>query len=335
MTTTRLRLLGCATPLLLAAAIAGCGDGTNTPPPTASPSAADDVSVTVVAPSTAQPLYDALIEAFRHTKDGRGTRVHATYGPSVDESLAVSRSDRVDVVSLTDEPAMRRLVDVGVVPPDWDEGPSHGVTATSTIALVVRRGNPHDIRGWKDLVRDDLHIVLPDPRTSGIGVWAILAAYGQAEARDGQRKAGNRYVTDLLRHVVDQPTTELRAIDDFTSGRGDVLLVARATAAAAIRDGARIQIVDPDPTIRVDYLSSSTIDASAQGLAFAAFLRSPQARRIARRFGYGHDLDAGKGVFTIAALGDWPRVERRLLDPGDLIPELLSEDPGARAHGVD
>lgn len=300
-------------PLLLLAlaalALPGCGgdDGAE----------AADVGSTIaaVAPSTAQPLYEDLIAAFARTEAGRGVHVRPTYGPSSTDAFRVTRSVRAEAVTFTDELAMQRVVDAGVVAPDWHETTTRGVTASSTIAFVVRPGNPLGIRTWRDLLGDDVRIVLADPKRSGLGLSALLAAFAQAEARDGRRSAGTSYVRELLAHVDKQSETDLRALDDFTAGRADVLLTDRATAEEAKRAGAELDIVDPDPTFRVDYVSAPTLDATSQGISFAEFLVSPEADRIARDHGYSAEPPGGGRVLTVDALGGWPEVQK-LLDAG-------------------
>src|SRR5690606_11976289 len=48
----------------------------------------------------------------------------------------------------------------------------------STIVFLVRAGNPKNIQSWEDLIREDVEVITPNPKTSGGARWNYLAAWG-------------------------------------------------------------------------------------------------------------------------------------------------------------
>src|SRR5699024_1836947 len=119
----------------------------------------------------------AVIDGFRNSTAGADLTVTGSYGPSAEQSRKVARGMPSDVVSFSARPDMQRLVDAGAVDSTWDAGAGAGVPFGSVVALVVRPGNPLGIHGWDDLLRTDVKVVTPDPRTSGSAMWNMLAPY--------------------------------------------------------------------------------------------------------------------------------------------------------------
>jgi sulfate transport system substrate-binding protein len=153
--------------------------------------------------------------------------------------------------------------------------------ATSVVALLVRRGNPLRIRGWRDLLRPGVEVLTPSPATSGAARWNLLAAYGAASGTGADPGRGVAYLRELLReHVRVQDKGARDALQSCAAGTGDVLISYEHEAVLARRRGAALDHVVPEPTILVEL---------------------PIAVR--------------RGLFTIAALGGWARMERELLDP--------------------
>ena len=83
------------------------------------------------------------------------------------------------------EPDVTRLVDAVLVAPDWAKDAQKGMVSNSVVVLAVRKDNPKRIKGWDDLVRDDVEVITPNPFTSGGARWNVMAAYG-AQLRTGK-----------------------------------------------------------------------------------------------------------------------------------------------------
>ncbi len=71
----------------------------------------------------------------------------------------------------------------------------------STVVFVVRKGNPKAIHDWPDLIKGDVAIVTPNPRTSGNGKLSVLAAWGAVTTRGGSAAQALAYLKALFQHV--------------------------------------------------------------------------------------------------------------------------------------
>lgn len=74
----------------------------------------------------------------------------------------------------------------GLLPEDWQTRlPQKSAPCTSTIVFLVRAGNPPGIADRDGLIRHDVAVITPNPRTSGGARWNDRAAWGHAE-RNGR-----------------------------------------------------------------------------------------------------------------------------------------------------
>ncbi|HEU0316215.1 MAG TPA: substrate-binding domain-containing protein, partial [Solirubrobacteraceae bacterium] len=165
MSSKRLAVLPAA--LASIVAVAACGG-----------SSGGGKSVRLVAYSTPQAAFAALIPAFQGTAAGKGVTFSQSYGASGDQSRAVLAGLPADVVDLSLEPDVTKLVAAGLVPAAWNANPTHGFVTDSVAVFLVRKGNPKHIQTWDDLVRPGVTVLTPNPFSSGSARWNVMAAYG-------------------------------------------------------------------------------------------------------------------------------------------------------------
>ena len=80
--------------------------------------------------------------------------------------------------------------------------PHNSAPYTSTIVLLVRKGNPKGIKDWDDLVKPGVSVITPNPKTSGGARWNYLAAWGYALKKYGNDDAKARdFVARLYQNV--------------------------------------------------------------------------------------------------------------------------------------
>ena len=110
---TRSRLLFAALTLALLA-VTACGGASDS---TTGGSSTDkgSRSLSLVAYSTPQVVYDEIIPEFQKTGAGEGVGFKSSFGASGEQSRAVEAGLKADVVSFSIEPDMTRLVDAGLV----------------------------------------------------------------------------------------------------------------------------------------------------------------------------------------------------------------------------
>ncbi|HYX37331.1 MAG TPA: sulfate ABC transporter substrate-binding protein [Oligoflexus sp.] len=155
--------------------------------------------------------------------------VDQSHGGSGKQAQAVVDGLQADVVTLALAPDVDLLVENQLVSEDWQQKlPFNSAPYTSTIVFVVRSGNPKAVADWSDLVRSDVGLVTPNPRTSGGARWSYLAAWGYAlqsgEQADGEA-AAKEFVRKLYDRVVALDSGARDATISFAEkNKGDVLI---------------------------------------------------------------------------------------------------------------
>ena len=303
-------------PVLAALVAAGCGGASDTNDATAAgggPSAGKQ-TLSLVAYSTPQVAYDQVIPAFQKTSAGKGVGFKTSYGPSGDQSRAVDSGLKADVVTFSLEPDLDRLIKDGQVV----KSAANRWVTTSVVTFIVRKGNPKHIRTWDDLLKPGIQVVTPNPFTSGAAKWNLLAAYGAK---------GLPYVRTLLtQHVKVQPKSGREALQTFTEGQGDVLLSYENEAITAQKKGQDVDYVIPDQTIKIENPIAVTSKAPAAAKAFLDYALSKPAQRVFASWGYRpvdpsvlaantSKFPTPSGLFTIAKVGGWSKVNDQLFDP--------------------
>jgi sulfate/thiosulfate transport system substrate-binding protein len=304
-------LAACAAVFLLAA----CG----------SSSSSSGRHLTLVAYSTPQGVFEKLIPAFEATAEGKGVSFSQSYGPSGQQSRAVVNGLHADVVNLSLEPDVEKLVKAGLVQASWNQNATHGFVTNSVAVIIVRKGNPKHITGWSDLVKPGVQVLTPNPFTSGAARWNVMAAYG-AQIKEGKSPAqAQEYLKALFHNVVSQDSSARNALQTFLAGRGDALIDYEDEAIADEKKGAAIEYVIPSDTILIQnpiaVVGSGSSAATAQ--KFVNYLLSTPAQEIWAAKGYRPvvpGVAAGKfpvptGLFTISALGGWKTVSKQFFDP--------------------
>src|SRR5438309_2600830 len=110
-------------------------------------------SLTLVAYSTPQGVFEKLIPAFQATPAGKGSSFSQSYGPSGEQSRAVSNGLHADVVNFSLEPDVERLVKSGQVAAQWNKNATHGFVTNTVAVFVVRKGNPKHVTTGADLIK--------------------------------------------------------------------------------------------------------------------------------------------------------------------------------------
>lgn len=311
---------------VLATVLAGCGGGASDVPGGDNPDA--ETTLRVVAFAVPEPGWSSIIPAFSATPEGKGIEVSASYGASADQSRAVAEGKPADLVNLSAEPDITRLVKAGKVPRDWGAGVTRGVPFGSVVTLVVREGNPDNIRDWDDLLRPGIEVVTPSPLSSGSAKWNLLAPYAAKSDGGRDQQAGLNFVSRLVGdHVRVRPGSAREATDVFLQGTGDVLLSYESEAIAVERQGKPVEHVNPLQTIRVEspvavVATTPHLDAA---VALRNFLFTPQGQQIWAQAGFrpvdpavaaefAAEYPVPQKLWTVADLGGWTTTDAALFD---------------------
>jgi sulfate transport system substrate-binding protein len=183
----------------------------------------------------------------------------------------------------------------GLVAENWAARlPYNSQPFTSTIVFVVRRGNPRAIRDWPDLVRPDVSVITPDPRTSGNGKLSVLAAWGSVIYEGGSEQRAQDFLRQLFEHVPVLGAGARDAARTFAQEKiGDVHLTWENEALRETAESAgELEIVYPPVSIRAEP-SVAWVDANvtrhgttAEAKAYLEFLYTDRAQAIIAKHGY-------------------------------------------------
>lgn len=334
---------------LTALPLAACGGG-STDVPGGLDISSGDRRLNLVAYATPKPGFDLIIPAFRATPEGRGIGFSQSYGASGDQSRKVARGLPADVVNFSVEPDVTRLVKAGVVDEDWKkQAPNGSVPFGSVAALVVRQGNPKNIRDWSDLLRPGITVVTPNPGSSGSAKWNLLAPYAAASEGGKHPQAGLNYVRDLVRdHVRVLPKSGREATTAFEQGQGDVLITYENEAIMLARHNAtaqadqRVDYLLPPQTFKIEnpvaVVNTSSDKAAAR--SFVGYLFTPPAQRLWAQAGFrpvdpqvaaetaGDFPGVIDHLWTIDDLGGWKAVDKELFGKSGDITAIYDEEAG-------
>ena len=301
----------------LALTVAGCGGGS-------SAGGGSRVELSLVAYSTPQAAYEALIKAFQKTPEGKNVTFTKSFGGSGDQSRAVEAGLKADVVAFSLEPDMTRLVKKGLVAEDWTSQGDKGNVSYSVVALATRKGNPKGIKDWDDLTGSGVEVITPNPFTSGGARWNVLAGYGATSNKGADRTAGVAYLDSLFTHVPVQDDSARKALQTFVGGKGDVMIAYENEAIYARQQKQPIDYVIPDSTILIQNPVAVTKTSAhpTEANAFLKFLFGKEGQQIFVDQGYrpiSKDTTATfptpSKLFTIEDLGGWTSVNKDFFDP--------------------
>ncbi|RYJ05510.1 MAG: extracellular solute-binding protein, partial [Actinomycetales bacterium] len=220
-----------------AAMLTGCA------PSGSSDSDDSKTQLSLVAYSVPKAADGALEKAFGQTDEGKDVSWKQSYGASGDQSRAVVGGLKADVVHFSLTPDTTRLVDEDLVAKDWDQNATKGILSTSVVSLVVRKGNPKNIKTFADLAKPGIGIVTPNPGSSGSARWNILAAYQSVIADGGSEADAQAYLKKLFANVKALPGSGRDATTAFQGGTGDVLLSYENEAIFARQSGEDVDYV--------------------------------------------------------------------------------------------
>ncbi len=246
-------------------------------------------------------LYKDFNAAFsKHWKaeTGEDVTVQQSHSGSGAQARAVIDGLEADVVTLALESDINAIVEkTGKIAKDWRTRlPNNSAPYTSTIVFLVRKGNPKGIHNWGDLVKGDVQIVTPNPKTSGGARWNYLAAWAWAnEEFGGDQDKIRAYIAELYKRAPVLDTGARGALTTFAQRQiGDVLLAweNEAYLAGAEFGADSFDIVAPPISILAEppvAVVDANVDAKGtrkQAEAYLQYLYSDEGQNIAAKHFY-------------------------------------------------
>lgn len=241
-----------------------------------------------------QELNQQFVSKYQR-ETGQKVTIKQSHGGSSRQAQAVIEGLAADVVSLALPSDIELLRRNGLIGNGWsDRLPNHSQPFTSMIVFVVRKGNPKEIKDWPDLVRPDVSVITPNPKTSGNGKLSLLAAWGSIIYRGGSEAQARDYLKRLYQNVSVLGTGARDSTITFTQDKiGDVHLTWENEAQLEIQDSSgELDIVYPPVTIRAEpsvaWVDKNVKRRKTEGYAkaYLEFLFSRSAQETIARYGY-------------------------------------------------
>ncbi len=256
---------------------------------------AKDITLLNVSYDPTRELYADFNKAFaKHwlAKTGDNVIVKQSHGGAAKQARSVIDGLEADVVTLALAYDIDEISSIGkLIPADWQKRlPHNSAPYTSTIVLLVRKGNPKGIKDWDDLAKPGVSVITPNPKTSGGARWNYLAAWGYALKKYGSEAKAQEFVTKIYSNV---PVLDSGARGSTTTfverGIGDVLISWENEAFLALKELGpdKFEIVVPSVSILAEppvTVVDKVVDkrgTRAVAQAYLEYLYSPEGQDIA------------------------------------------------------
>lgn len=204
--------------LVVAGGVIGCSNKNKT------------VELLNVSYDPTREFYTEYNESFANywkDKTGEEVIINQSHGGSGKQGRAVIEGLKADVVTLALAYDIDSVSKKGLIDSNWQSRLENNSSPyTSTIVFLVRKGNPKNINDWDDLIKDNISVITPNPKTSGGARWNYLAAYGYAlDKNNGDENKAKEFISKLYSNVEVLDSGARGATTTFVeNGLGDVLI---------------------------------------------------------------------------------------------------------------
>lgn len=311
-------------------------------------SSSGEVKLNLVSFSVTKAAHDEIIPKFVEKwqrEHNQKVVFERSYGGSLTQAdEVIAGKQEADVVHLALPLDVTRIADAGLIHKGWeDRVPRRGVVSQSVAAIVTRDGNPKKIQSWADLARDDVKVLAADPRTSGIGVWQLLALWGSVTRTGGEPAQAIDFVRKVYQKI---PTLARNAREEsdrfFRDGEGDVLVTYENEVILARKNRPEISYFIPSLNISIDN-PVSVVDKNIDkhgtrevAEAFVDFLYSDEAQKELTKLGYravnpfvardgGLQFPPVQTLFNAQDLGGWPLIQQEFLANGAIFEKIKNK----------
>ncbi len=294
-------------------------------------------------------FYAAYNELFReHWKEtgGQDIKITQSHGGSGSQARSVIEGNEADVVTLALAHDVMAIEEAGLIESGWmGEFDLDSSPYTSTIVFLVRKGNEKNIQDWDDLIKDDVEVITPNPKTSGGACWNFLAAWAYFQEQDGGDEAATRdYMKKLYQNVLVLDSGARGATNTFVENKqGDVLIAWENEAYLSMKEYPdAYEIITPSVSILAQP-SVAVVDSNAKehgteeaAAAYLEYLYSDEAQRLAGDNYYrpsnetilqefSDQFDLEMNLVTIDDFGGWNAAYQTYFNDGAIFDQIYSE----------
>jgi sulfate transport system substrate-binding protein len=274
--------------------------------------------------------------------------VTQSHGGSGKQARAVIDGLSADVVTLATAQDIDAIAKKGLIDPKWqDRLPNNSSPYTSTIVLVVRKGNPKGIKDWPDLIKPGVEVVAANPKTGGGARWNYLAAYGYiletsnhdaTKARDFVKELYVNHIKALGSGARDTTVTfaERGEGDAMIAWENEALLITQKTNPGEFEIVYPSQSILAEPPVAVVDANVDKHGTRDAATAYLKYLYSPEGQETVAKYYYrprSADVLAKYSaqfqpikLFTLTELfGSWTKVQKEQFDAGGVFDQLYAK----------
>ena len=289
--------------------------------------------------------YDAAFVAHWQKTTGETIKIDQSHGGSSKQARSIIDGLDADVITMNQATDIDILAERGgLVPADWAKRlPDNSAPTTSVTVILVHKGNPKGLHDWADLARAGVGVVIPNPKTSGNGRYAYLAAWGSAIKNGGTPAQAHDLVAKMFANVPVFDGGGRAATTTFAQrGIGDALVTFESEVGLIKAEfGNDFDVVYPKRTVLAEN-PVSVIDkvvdrkhTRKEAEAYLNWLYSDDGQEIAAKHGLrprsdkilaAHAADFPKvSTFTVdEVFGSWKQAQKTHFDDGGQYDQILA-----------
>lgn len=289
----------------------------------------------IVKEALEKEIYPAFAAKWKAER-GEDVSFNSSFAGSEVVTNQILQGTPADVAILSIERDVDRLVEGRAVTNDWRSLPAKGIVNKTPFVILVRKGNPKNIRDFPDLGRPGIKLIHPDPVSSGGAQWSILSIYGselkKSEAETGKPDADRALQTlrAIWKNVIATPSSAREARTQFETGFGDALITYELEGLLMKQAEAGVDIVLPQSTIFSEH-PAVVIDRNINDVkrpsveAFVKFLWTDEAQKAFVKYHFRSvtneslneaNAEFGKIAqpFTVEFFGGWSRAYPEIIE---------------------
>ena len=270
-----------------------------------------------------------------------------SHGGSSKQARSVIDGLQADVITMNMATDINALHDNGnLLPENWATLlPNNSAPFTSATVFIVRKGNPKNLKDWDDLVREDVEVVVPNPKTSGNGRYTYLSAWAYAQKHGKDEAGAKEFVGQLFRRAPVLDTGGRAATSTFMQNQiGDVLVTFENEAEMIAREFGRggFEVVSPsvaaqaEPPVAVVQKVVERKGTQKEAEAYLRYLWSDEGQTIAAEnyvrprnpeilAKYSGRFPNIEMVSVTDTFGSWPDIQKKHFDDGGLFDQAYGQ----------
>lgn len=293
--------------------------------------------------------YNAAFAAHWQRQTGQALNLQQSHGGSSKQARSVADGLEADVITMNQANDIDILAERGqLIPADWARRlPDNSAPTTSVTVILVRAGNPRQIRGWTDLGRPGVSVIIPNPKVSGNGRYTYLAAWGAAVQGGVGPAAARALVERIFANVPVLDGGGRAATTTFAQRQlGDALVTFESEVPLIAREfGGGFEVVYPERTVLAENpvaVVDRVVDRRGTRPAAEAYLKwlwsvdgqtlaarhhlRPRHPQVLARF--ASQFPAVRTFTVDEVFGSWKQAQKTHFDDGGVYDQIIARRLG-------